>query len=793
VSPRVLTRFQVSVYTSDRPLGKRITRVGDGSVKKESLGHIVHGTVETVTLESLQSFARLRAGLGVNQALGYGLTRYPKAQVITKRRVSTASPATDQGGAMPVVVRSSQHLFFAGAPGLLMVDHDPVPGAPSLGPDDLRKALCAAIPQLGSVTMLWAPSAGSLIYAGHDEVVGLRGSRCYFAVSDARRIPVIGNLLFDRLALLGYGRIAVSASGRMLRRGPIDAAVFQAERLDYVRASCGEGLEQRTGEWRIFPGEGIDQQHGTMLDVSSVMALTDDESRALEATWASLTRASAQESESARGAWAISRAHAQLARGGGEHDQAKVDEMVRRYEASAQSLFLERDHALSLADGREVSVDELLHDPNRFDGARMADPFEPEYGGHDRRIAVAYLKRNGGTDPAIYSHAHGGTWYSLRHPDEDFNDLGPELGSDGAAAGTSPSRIEDSGSASLAAANSSAAGASRRFTVQRAADFTAGPPSIWHIRGVLPAGELCVVYGASGSGKSFVVLDMACAIAAGDEWRGLAVNQGRVVYVVAEGRSGFRKRLEALRARGCIDLDTLPLGIVAECPRLLDGDEVELAAAIDAAGGASLVVIDTLAQAMAGGDENSAVDMGRALAACKLIHQATGATVLLVHHCGKEAAKGARGWSGLRAAADAELEVVRKADARTIRLTKQKDGDDSGAYPFALDVIDLGVDEDLCTITSCVVRHLDDVPVSFDDGGSPEPRGKWQRHLWYAMKELDGAVTRDALVRAAVAREPEPGEGKRDVRKQQVLRALGEMLAGGWFAEAGSQVLSNAG
>ena len=52
------------------------------------------------------------------------------------------------------------------------------------------------------------------------------------------------------------------------------------------------------------------------------------------------------------------------------------------------------------------------------------------------------------------------------------------------------------------------------------------------------------------------------------------------------------------------------------------------------------------------------------------------APLALVHHSGKDASKGARGWSGLRGAADVELEVWRIGDARALKVTKQKDGDE---------------------------------------------------------------------------------------------------------------------
>src|SRR5262249_54953770 len=128
-------------------------------------------------------------------------------------------------------------------------------------------------------------------------------------------------------------------------------------------------------------------------------------------------------------------------------------------------------------------------------------------------------------------------------------------------------------------------------------------------------------------------------------------------------------------------------------------------------GGASIVVVDTLAQATPGANENAGEDMGRVLANCKAIRRATGATVLLIHHAGKDLSRGARGWSGLRAAADAEIEISRLDDSnRLATITKQKDGTDGAKYPFKLAVVPLGEDADGEVIDSCVVTHLDTVP-----------------------------------------------------------------------------------
>ena len=775
-----ITPFSVSVYTSPRPLGKCFTREPDGTIKKVSLGQIVRGTVEAKTLSGLSAFAAMRGTLTASQALGYGTTGHASARVLTRQAIDKLTPAGRVADGIPAVARDAQHLRYAAGPGVLMLDHDPAAGANALDADELYARLCDAVPELRGVTMAWASSAGSMIYEGARAVVGLRGSRLYFVVSDATRIPEVGALLFDRLALAGHGRIAIAGSGRLLRRGLFDASVWQAERLDFVRATCGPGLEQRPAAWRLFPGEGVDTLVGeTLLDVATLAPLTAEESARLADVWAAQAAAAQTAADTTRRDWAIARAEVEAAKTGEPHDPVQQAQRVARYEASANTHVLEREHVLVLSDGREVTVGDLRDDPKRFDGARLADPFEPEYNG-DRRIARADLLRNGGTDPAIFSHAHGGTWYSLRHGTEDFDGLDESASTPQALESkqASPASTLDKRPASTSPTRS-------RFEVQRASDFSAGPPPRWHIRTVMPQGELVVLFGASGSGKSFAILDMVTAIAEGKDWRGNKVTQGRVVYVVAEGRAGFRKRLDALKQHRGVDLDALDLGIVPDCPNLLDGDEVALAAAIHGAGGAAVVVIDTLAQVMAGGDENSATEMGRALAACKLMHEATGATVVLVHHSGKDATKGARGWSGLRAAADAELEVTRKGDRRCIRVTKQKDGDDSASYAFELEAVTIGIDDDLANVTSCVVRHLDDELPMVDDDSESQPLGKWQRYLWTVLNGSNAPVPRDALVSAAIELEAAPPDGRRDTRKQNVTRAIADMLAAGRCRDTG--------
>jgi hypothetical protein len=212
-------------------------------------------------------------------------------------------------------------------------------------------------------------------------------------------------------------------------------------------------------------------------------------------------------------------------------------------------------------------------------------------------------------------------------------------------------------------------------------------------------------------------------------------------------------------------------------PNLLQKPDVlDLGRAIRAIGSVGLVIVDTFAQVTPGANENAGEDMGKALANCRAVHDATAATVVLVHHSGKDASKGARGWSGIKAAADAELEVVRTETGRALRVSKQKDGEDGLEFGFALDVVHLGLDEDGDPITSCVV-----VEAEMPRAVSTRPLGRVQAVVNEAAQRLLAnapSASVAAVVAEAVQCMPEPEDGKRDRRAEHVKRALDELCSG---------------
>jgi hypothetical protein len=253
-----------------------------------------------------------------------------------------------------------------------------------------------------------------------------------------------------------------------------------------------------------------------------------------------------------------------------------------------------------------------------------------------------------------------------------------------------------------------------KFHVYQAAEFARGKSPGWHIKGVLPAAPLVLVFGESGSGKSFLVLDMVMSCLRSTPWRGAKTKPGAWIYIAAEGAGGVRRRLEAYAHHHGLDLAELDLGIIGNAPNILAGADItELAAAINAwqrARGVRIagIVVDTMAQVTPGANENSGEDMGLALSNLDALRRGTGATTMVpIHHAGKDASKGARGWSGMRAAADAELEVRRMATGRAVKVTKQKDAEDGLEYGFGLLSVAIGWDEDDEAITSCVIEEAE--------------------------------------------------------------------------------------
>jgi hypothetical protein len=258
-----------------------------------------------------------------------------------------------------------------------------------------------------------------------------------------------------------------------------------------------------------------------------------------------------------------------------------------------------------------------------------------------------------------------------------------------------------------------------RYKLLGSADLHALPPLAWCVRGVLPAVGLAGLYGPSASGKSFLALDMAAAIAEGSRWFDCRVEAAPVVYAALEGEAGFKLRAQAWEtSKG----RTLPDGLqmMMQPFKLTDPRDISDLAKVVPAG--AVVFIDTLNRAAPTADENSSKDMGEILEGAKRLQHLINGLVVLVHHTGKNTAAGLRGHSSLFAALDCAVEVSRDGDRREWKVAKSKDGIDGDAHPFKLHIETLGIDEYHDPVTSCTVRadtNTDDIKrVKLPQGGN---------------------------------------------------------------------------
>ena len=214
---------------------------------------------------------------------------------------------------------------------------------------------------------------------------------------------------------------------------------------------------------------------------------------------------------------------------------------------------------------------------------------------------------------------------------------------------------------------------------------TTVPPRQWVVDGVLELDSVAEVYGPTGALKTFTMLDIACCVATGVSWHGRAVIPGVVVYIMAEGIRAAQSRIWAWeQSNGCRvhDVALVPRNMEllddAEITRLLSRIELELPAR------PVLIVADTLNRALAGKDENSPGDMGRLLRNIDILRRATGATIVLVHHPGKDGSN--RGHSSMPAAMTAIIKVTRTSELVTLRCEKQKD--DAPFEPITLRAVE---------------------------------------------------------------------------------------------------------
>lgn len=260
---------------------------------------------------------------------------------------------------------------------------------------------------------------------------------------------------------------------------------------------------------------------------------------------------------------------------------------------------------------------------------------------------------------------------------------------------------------------------------------SAGREYEWLVKGVIPAREAVLIYGAPQTGKSFETQNLAMHVARGLDFQGRRTKKAGVVYCAFEGGKGFRARQIAYAIHNQIgaedDVDMVVLTRRAD----LFGDDTDINALIEEirhwgdtfSTPLGLVVLDTWSAATPGADENAAKDVSRIRQRVMRIVTELNTAVIVVHH--KPASGGRpRGHGSLTGDFETTIDIdwvtesglradiprgpqnaVRDQDKRPLRtaiVTKQREGEQGLSWKFVLRQVKISTDADGDPITSCV-------------------------------------------------------------------------------------------
>jgi hypothetical protein len=235
------------------------------------------------------------------------------------------------------------------------------------------------------------------------------------------------------------------------------------------------------------------------------------------------------------------------------------------------------------------------------------------------------------------------------------------------------------------------------------------------VKGLVPRRSTGALYGPSGVGKSFTAIDLGFHVALGMDWHGRRVRAAApVLYVGLEGVEGLRKRIDAAR-RKLGDPGKMFARLTVQTPlnkskagAAGQKEIIEAAKELEAANGmpVGLIVIDTVAWAMHGDDENSTQDMNSFVGRMREISHATSAAVTAVHHPGKDETRGMRGSYVLYNGVDVvmKVEAIGETPQKRLFAEKVRDGSGGEVFTFTLPIVELGTDDDGDPITTRVLE-----------------------------------------------------------------------------------------
>jgi hypothetical protein len=398
--------IEITIFTKNGgPLTKRISLAPDGSVKSDGSGCLMaNGEARRASLSSVLDLATLIERLEPNEAIALGRLRdglADRVEIVPKRKLN---------GAANVIARTGADIVYRkGQPALALLDFDT-----KQMPDDVTAALkrcgsywaalVAVLPALKATARVTrrSTSAGLSRSDTGKQLPGSDGVHVYIVVQDGADIERFLKTLHERCWLAGFGWMMVGAGGQLLERSIVDRMVWGPERLVFEGGPLLEPplcQDSDSRKPRVTPGDALDT-------LAACPPLTvAEKSRLQERKAKSAYRLDGERAKSRR-AFIAARAKELAARKGISVKQA-MPAIMRQCEG-----VLLPDVVLPFDDPELAgcTVADVLADPDKFEGATLADPLE----GVDYGTCKAQVMRRADGSLWIHSFAHGRTVYELK-------------------------------------------------------------------------------------------------------------------------------------------------------------------------------------------------------------------------------------------------------------------------------------------------------------------------------------------------------------------------------------------
>lgn len=229
-------------------------------------------------------------------------------------------------------------------------------------------------------------------------------------------------------------------------------------------------------------------------------------------------------------------------------------------------------------------------------------------------------------------------------------------------------------------------------------------PPKWLVDGLLQRNSIAFLTADPNVGKTFLAIDWAMHIVAGNEWQGRKVEKGKVLYVAAEGSSGFGHRAKAWKQEFSHEPKDVRDGwtLFKEAVYLDDQKVVEEFIEGLKSRQFDLIVFDTYSMCAPRADTDSGgPDAKIIMDHLRQIKEASGACVLCIDHPGKQDKRSIRGSVTQQGVVDTHIYLDGKPQQQvfTVENTKQRNGELCSSFNLRREKVYL-LDEN---VSSCII------------------------------------------------------------------------------------------